>query len=329
MNCNLLTEVVFRSNGLFARHGSKVRGLSVAIFVSASGLAIGAQTLPDAPSALIAHAFSAGGADAGSGDANHTADVGGYLPNADRVHRPPCTDAQLAQHRAYLLSGLPNQPAPPPGTSAPTDPDCRDISKLYIVADSKSATPLTSKDKGRLAVRDVVDPFNLLFVAGYSSIAIAANAHSAYGPGFKGFGKLFGYSMLLNAQGEFFGTYLIPSIVHQDPRYHRMRDASVSRRVLHALAHTVVTSHDDGAAMPNYATLLTYPISAELANLYVPGIQTDGASTARRIAIGLATDPAGSLVAEFLPDIAKRIRIRVVFVQEILNQVIVGAPNTL
>jgi hypothetical protein len=80
--------------------------------------------------------------------------------------------------------------------------------------------------------------------------------------------------------------------------------------------------------MPNYATLLTYPISAEISNLYVPGIQTNAASTARRVAIGLATDPAGSIVAEFLPDVARRIHVHIVFVQEILNQAILGSPTT-
>jgi hypothetical protein len=80
--------------------------------------------------------------------------------------------------------------------------------------------------------------------------------------------------------------------------------------------------------MPNYATLLTYPIGAEISDEYVPGIQTDIKSTSRRVAIELATDPAGSLVAEFLPDVAKRIHIHIVFVQEILNRMVVGAPTT-
>jgi hypothetical protein len=79
--------------------------------------------------------------------------------------------------------------------------------------------------------------------------------------------------------------------------------------------------------MLNYATLLTYPISAELTNLYVPGIETDGRSTVKRVAIGIASDPAGAIVAEFLPDVAKRIHIKIVFVQEIVNQMIVGAPS--
>ena len=73
--------------------------------------------------------------------------------------------------------------------------------------------------------------------------------------------------------------------------------------------------------MPNYATLLTYPIAAEIGNLYVPGINGNGPSTVERILTGYATDPVDNLITEFLPDVASRIHVRVIFVQRILNQI--------
>ena len=73
--------------------------------------------------------------------------------------------------------------------------------------------------------------------------------------------------------------------------------------------------------MPNYAVLFTYPIGAELSNLYVPGIQSDGASTAKRILTGYALDPVNNLLTEFLPDIASRIHVRIIVVQRILNNI--------
>jgi hypothetical protein len=188
--------------------------------------------------------------------------------------------------------------------------------------------PLTSHQKAQLALRDFMDPFNFVTIAGYSAIAVAWNSHSPYGAGFTGFAKLTGYGLVEDAQGEFFQTWAIPSLVHQDPRYHRMPTASARRRIWHAIAHTYVTRSDEGRPMPNYATLLTYPISAELSNLYVPGIQTDGPSTGRRVMIGIAADPAGALVAEFLPDVARHIHIHMQFVQELVDAAMVGAPST-
>ncbi len=223
-------------------------------------------------------------------------------------------------------------PAPCPASPAATQQRlpatlCEENPIQPIV--SNYVRPLTSPQKGLLAVRDMADPFNIIVVTGAAGITVWANAHSAYGPGFEGWGKLTGYSFVEEAQGEFFGTYAIPSLTRQDPRYHRMPNASFKRRLLHAVGHTVISQHDDGRLMPNYATLFTYPISAELSNLYVPGVSTDGASTSRRIALGLATDPIGNIVAEFLPDVAKHVHIRVVFMQQILNQMVTGAPDVI
>lgn len=183
------------------------------------------------------------------------------------------------------------------------------------------AIPLTRRQKGYLAVHDVTDPFNLATIAGISGVNIALDSHTAYGPGLKGFGKIAGVSLLQDTTGEFFGTFLIPSITHQDPRYYRMPNATVPKRLLYAVSRTFVARSDDGRSMPNYGTLLTYPISAEISNLYVPGIQTNGRSTAKRIATGLAIDPVNNLITEFLPDVAKRVHIRIIFVQQILNNI--------
>jgi hypothetical protein len=79
--------------------------------------------------------------------------------------------------------------------------------------------------------------------------------------------------------------------------------------------------------MPNYGTLLAYPINAELSNLYVPGIESDSASTTKRILTGYALDPVNNLLAEFLPDVAKYLRVRVVFLQRILNNIASSQGN--
>lgn len=188
--------------------------------------------------------------------------------------------------------------------------------------------PLTSKQKGYLALHNLTTPANLLTIVALSGFTIAVDSDSAYGPGLKGFGKNTGVSLLQDTTGEFFGAFLIPSLVHQDPRYFRMPKASIPRRLGHALARTFVANSDEGKLMPNYANLFTYPINAELSNLYVPGIHSDASSTMARIATGLATDPANNLITEFLPDVAKHISVRIIFVQRILNQVASQQSNT-
>jgi hypothetical protein len=279
---------------------------ATAVLVALLGLcsAAGAQTqrmddLPDAPSAQM------------SQQAADSSEMADDAQGAAKAKLRPCRDSD------YPMNKMPLQGPPP----------CMPENPIQPIVTSMHVEPLSSKQKGLLAVRDFVDPFNFVTIAGYSAVAVGTNSHTAYGPGFKGFAKLTGYGLVEDAQGEFLQTYAIASLAHEDPRYHRMPSSSYKRRIWHAIEHTYVSQHDDGRPMPNYATLLTYPISAELSNLYVPGIQTDGASTARRVMVGIATDPAGAIVAEFLPDVAKRIHIHIVFVQEILNKAIVGSPS--
>jgi hypothetical protein len=137
---------------------------------------------------------------------------------------------------------------------------------------SNIVIPMTWQQKGYLALHDLTDPANIGTILGISAITIGADSHSAYGPGLKGFGKIVGVSLLEDATGQFFGGFAIPVIAHQDPRYFRMPHARLTKRILYSISRTVVSRSDSGRSIPNYATLLNYPISAEIANLYVPGI---------------------------------------------------------
>jgi hypothetical protein len=188
--------------------------------------------------------------------------------------------------------------------------------------------PLTWQEKGYLALHNLADPANFATIVGISAISIGINSHTAYGPGFKGFGKIAGVSLLQDATGQFFGVFAVPALAHQDPRYYRMPGAPIRRRILYSISRTLISRSDDGRPIPNYATLLTYTINSEISNLYVPGIHPNGEATVARIATGLATDPANNLLTEFLPDVAKRIHIRIIFVQTLLNNVTGGANGS-
>ena len=204
----------------------------------------------------------------------------------------------------------------------PTPKPCNELFNPYQrFLSTNVPIPLTPKQKGLLAIHNLTDAANLATIAVVSGVTTAVDPDSAYGPGLKGFGKNVGVSLLQDATGEFFGTFAIPSIVHEDPHYHRMPHATVPRRILHAVSRTVIAQNDYGNNMPNYATLFTYPITAEISNLYVPGIETDAASTTKRIFTSYALDPVGNLITEFLPDLASRVHIRIIVVQRILNQI--------
>jgi len=181
--------------------------------------------------------------------------------------------------------------------------------------------PLTPRQKARLAVRNLIDPFNLITIAGESGISTAINSHSVYGPGLFGWTKNGSVTLTEDMTGEFFGTFLIPSIAHQDPHYHRMPNASIKRRILHCIDQVAWTQGDNGQGMVNYADLVGFAFDDAVGDLYVPGQQTNFRASAERYGTGLAIAPADNPITEFLPDLASKIHVRVVLVQRIINQV--------
>jgi hypothetical protein len=225
---------------------------------------------------------------------------------------------------------LPNPDADSDNPNQPTRRNCKllpcpsvepivDWYKRF--ADGPQVKPMSPKEKAWLATKNLIDPFNVGTILVEGGISVAADSHSAYGPGMPGYGRYVGVSFTQDLTGQFFGTFLIPSIAHQDPHYHREPQASYVRRALHTATQVVWTQGDNGKGMLNYANIGGFAIEDEIGNLYVPGQRTNASATTQRYFVGLATAPISNIVTEFLPDVAKRIHVQQVVVQRIINHI--------
>jgi len=192
---------------------------------------------------------------------------------------------------------------------------------LYPLGRPPRTGPLTPRNKLQLAASDVVDPFNLITIGATAAITIGSNPDTDYGPGMKGWAKNAGTLLTEDMTGEFFSTFLVPSLTRQDPRYHRMPKASIPRRIAHAIVQPVWTKSDKGNSMPNYGDLIGIPAAITLANVYVPGRDQGTGPTAESSAIAIGTAPIDNFISEFLPDVAKHISIHIVFIQRIVNHI--------
>ncbi|HEY6491105.1 MAG: hypothetical protein WCC26_19715 [Terracidiphilus sp.] len=233
--------------------------------------------------------------------------------------------AATAAAKAISVAGYGPKDAQTSGQQLPTTIPC----PIYVpivnwyarFLDGPKVKPLTPKEKAWLAVRNIGDPFNAITILGISAITIGSDSHTADGPGMPGFARNVGISFTQDITGEFFDTFLIPSVMHEDPHYHREPKASIRHRILHCIAQVVWTQGDNGKGMPNYSNLVGFAIDDEISNLYVPGRSTNLPSSAARYAIGLATAPTDNAITEFVPDLARHIHVQVVLVQRIINQV--------
>jgi hypothetical protein len=118
------------------------------------------------------------------------------------------------------------------------------IFPTYTVADSKSIRPLTARGKWRLFVKGETDPFTFGSAAFEAGLAQANNDLSGYGQGAADYGKRLGAGLADETAGGFFGTFLFPTILHQDPRYYRIGIGSSKNRLGHALIRPLLTHKD-------------------------------------------------------------------------------------
>ncbi len=203
-------------------------------------------------------------------------------------------------------SRLPDAPVPKNSHSEEKPPRIFWIIPTYKITESKTPTRLTSREKFKIVVQDTTDPYTVGFIAFTAGLAQASNDMSGYGQGAQGYAKRFGAGMADQASAGFFGGFLFPSLLHQDPRYYRQGSGPFKRRFAHALIRPVVTYKDSDGNAFNWSGLLGGLAASGLANAYYPPEGRGVGKTFSRVAMGLPFSVIDHLVDEFGPDLEKK-----------------------
>lgn len=169
--------------------------------------------------------------------------------------------------------------------------------------------PLSSADKLKLSLAESISTSRLLAASASAGINQAANTPSGYGQGSEGFAKRFGASMATSASSHLFGTFLIPSILGQDPRYFVHYNDHFTHRVELALRRVLITRTDSGGEAFNLSGILGPMLAESLANAYQPDRERTTGRTFKRIGIRIAGGAANNLLKEYWPSIFKNLRI--------------------
>lgn len=163
------------------------------------------------------------------------------------------------------------------------------------------ATPLTSGQKFRLAVKNAADPGNLLLVGTVAGVQQATNSFPGYSQGWKGYGRRYGADLGNLVSGTFIGGAILPSVFRQDPRYFYKGTGSVSSRFWYAVSRTVVTRGDNGRPQPNYSSVLGDLSAGAVSNLYyAPEDRTGAKVTLVNGLLGIGGDAMNNVFQEFV-----------------------------
>jgi len=173
------------------------------------------------------------------------------------------------------------------------------LPNFYVVYDSENAAPLTTKLKFQMAYKVTIDPvsiFGVAFLAGMNQAGDTPN----FPQGLKGYAERFGVAFTDSATDIMFGGAILPSLLHQDPRYFYQGSGTTGSRLRHALLSPFVCKGDSGRWQPNYSSMGGDLISSAISNAYYPASNRGVAFTFEGFAESTGSREVSSILQEFV-----------------------------
>jgi hypothetical protein len=171
----------------------------------------------------------------------------------------------------------------------------------FFVSYLSDAAPLTRKQKFKLAVVVSRDPITFFTTGVAAGIEQWQGDFAGYGQEFSGYAKRYGATYGDKLSATFLGAALLPSLLHQDPRYFYRGHGHIVVRALYAISTVAVCKGDNGHWQPNYSNVLGNLGAAGISALYYPiSDQHSFQVTVDNTLLGVATGAIGTLFQEFL-----------------------------
>ena len=170
------------------------------------------------------------------------------------------------------------------------------------------AVPLSPGQKYRLFFRSAFDPWPFGLNAIVAGMNQASDADPEWGQGVQGYAKRFGAAYTDYFTGNFFGNAVLPSLLHEDPRYFQKGTGSFMSRFLWAAASTGWCKRDRGGWGPNWGNVGGNLIGAAIGRVYYPASERTVSDTIDDGLTVSAEGIVGAEIIEFWPDMVRRHR---------------------
>lgn len=208
-------------------------------------------------------------------------------------------------------TALPNAPSESQSSVAPINEGHERVLGVvpaFSVTNRQNAPALTKKEKFVLFARQAYDPFEFVAVGLEAGLSQWQGEFPEYGQGAAGFGKRYGAALLDGTDSNFFSNFAYPVLFKQDPRYFRLGQGSIKRRVLYCFTQEFVTKSDapDRHRVVDWSNIAGAFTTGAISNAYYPPSDRGLELTLSRSAISLLYGAAGGLSSEFWPDINRR-----------------------
>ena len=174
--------------------------------------------------------------------------------------------------------------------------------------DAPSVQPLTQAEKFRTFVDEARSPLTLGAV-GVNAGVMRETELEHFTPGPQpSFAALYRVALIQKESSAFFGKYLYPSLLKQDPRYYPSTSASFMGRASYAASRIFITRDDSGKKRLNTSYFLGVLTSVAIATAYRPYWARSTSATFNNFGTTIGSDAGINILHEFGPGIRQMVK---------------------
>ncbi len=182
--------------------------------------------------------------------------------------------------------------------------------------------PLSTGQKFKVVVRSSFDYVQVPWYGFLAGLSQAQDSEPGYGQGAAGYGKRIASAAADGTIENFMTSAILPSLLHQDPRFFQSGKGSFTRRTGYAVSRIFVTRSDSGKSQFNYSEIMGSALSAAISTYgYHPSSKVVSTPTGPRFIPSDRTlrntasvwgsqvgyDTITIVVKEFWPDIHRKL----------------------
>ena len=183
------------------------------------------------------------------------------------------------------------------------------LPNFLTLENSASVPPLSAGEKFRVTTRSSFDPVEFFWYGALSGISQMENSEPGYGQGAAGYGKRYGAYAADGTIENYLTAAVLPSLLHQDPRYFQRGSGRFFRRTGYAVSRILITRGDSGRPEFNASEIFGSAASAGIATFtYHPRGDRNLANAVSVWGSQLGYDGLTFVVREFWPDLRRKLK---------------------
>jgi len=169
----------------------------------------------------------------------------------------------------------------------------------------QTAQPLVGLQKKMIfSLNQIASPYMFVSIIAAAGYEHAVNGSPNFGTDLGAFGQRLGAATIRDTSQSIFSDGLMPTLLHQDPRYYVMgRRRNLFVRGGYAISRVFITKSDSGDTQVNFSLFAGHAATSILENAYYPSQNQGVSETVKGFGGSFAGAALSNSVREFLPDL--------------------------